>query len=83
MEAKRPGDYPEYMWILLFDFNDEVFGEVECPTKFRDWVGREANVTLMEFKGSVSLCVFGLNQENGVSQRCCVWVMRRESGAVS
>lgn len=35
----------------------------------------------MEYKGSVSVCVF--SQVGGLGQRFCIWVMRHEGGTES
>lgn len=71
--------YSSSRWLVFFDVNNEVFGDVECPDILSDWVGRGPDVNVMEYKGSVSICVSRLDA--GVGQKLCVWVMHSEGGA--
>ncbi|KAM7478473.1 hypothetical protein LguiA_026686 [Lonicera macranthoides] len=80
LEAKRDNSSE---WIVSFDFKNEVFGEFKLPRNFRHGVGKGANVVILEFKGSVSVCAFELTGDYGGSQRCSVWVRRENGGSIS
>uniref|UniRef100_A0A5B6YYN3 F-box domain-containing protein n=1 Tax=Davidia involucrata TaxID=16924 RepID=A0A5B6YYN3_DAVIN len=64
--------------VMSFDLNDEVFREVMLPDNLLDGVGQI--VSLMDFKGSLSLFVFSPEMPS-VSKRCYIWLLR-EYGAV-
>lgn len=76
-------DFKE-VWILSFDFDNEVFDQVKLPDQVCFCLGETAFVHLMEFEGSVSVCVFKVDGSNGmVSEPCCIWMMREEEGTIS
>lgn len=80
--------YLEEVWILSFDFNSEVFGQLKLPDDVRYCLGEEAFFKLMKFEGSLSVCVYRLSDPIGsdsdeLSQPCCIWLMTQEDGIIS
>ncbi|XP_074336415.1 F-box protein CPR1-like [Apium graveolens] len=72
------------LWMLSFDFDGEVFGEVKIPKKVSNCLGVGARFKLLEFEGSLALCVFDVQHSTGVTLHpSCVWLMRQENGVVS
>ncbi|XP_074336429.1 F-box/kelch-repeat protein At3g23880-like [Apium graveolens] len=47
----------EDLWILSFDFETEVFGEFKVPRKVALCLGTNAKFRLMEFEGSLAVCM--------------------------
>lgn len=80
--------YHEEVWILSFDFNNEVFGQLKLSDDVRYCLGEAALFKLMQFEGSLSVCVYKVGDSiggdsNGLSQPCCIWLMRQEDGIIS
>lgn len=74
----------EDLWILSFDFETEVFGDLKVPRKVALCIGTTARFRLMEFEGSLALCVFGVLRNSGVTTRpYLLWLMRQDNGVVS
>ncbi|XP_074337715.1 F-box/kelch-repeat protein At3g23880-like [Apium graveolens] len=82
----------EGVWILWYDFNSEVFGEIKLP----DDVCYEkiADFQLMKFEGSLSVCVryrptkikkslTEIKNKKKLRQRCCIWLISHEDDIVS
>ncbi|KAL8107962.1 hypothetical protein AgCh_024390 [Apium graveolens] len=72
------------LWILSFDFDDEVFGELKVSRNVYNCIGTSALFKLMEFKGSLALCIFDAQCIKGVvSHPYRIWLMRQEKGVIS
>lgn len=70
--------------MLSFDFDTEVFGEVKVPEEVSNCLGVGAGFKLMEFDGSLALCVSNIQVRNGlfiIPYR--IWLMRLDNGVIS
>lgn len=54
------------LWIMSFDFENEVFGELKVPRNVSNCMGASAKFLLMGFEGSLALCV----SKSTSNQRC-------------
>ncbi|XP_017239996.2 F-box/kelch-repeat protein At3g23880-like [Daucus carota subsp. sativus] len=74
---------PEQLRILSFNFDTEEFGELlKLPDEVSSCVGQAAKFKLMEFEGSLCVCVYDI-QYDSPSQLFCIWSMRSENGVIS
>ncbi|KAL8107961.1 hypothetical protein AgCh_024389 [Apium graveolens] len=72
------------LWIMSFDFENEVFGELKVPRNVSNCMGATAKLWLMGFEGSLALCVFDAHQINGVASfPYHLWLMRQENDLIS
>ncbi|KAL1834197.1 hypothetical protein ACET3Z_003848 [Daucus carota] len=72
------------LWILSFDFENEVFGELKVPKIVSKCIGTTALSKLVQFEGSLALCVFDAQStDRGVSYPLRIWLLRKENGVVS
>ncbi|KAL8107945.1 hypothetical protein AgCh_024378 [Apium graveolens] len=79
----RDGDSKD-LWMLSFDFDSEVFGEVKFPKKVSNCLGVDAKFKLKEFEHSLALCVSDVQWSNGVAVNPYhMWLMRQENGVLS
>lgn len=75
----------EGVWILSFDFNSEVFGNIKLPDDVCYSVGEIVDFELMKFEGSLFVCVCDrITTINGMLLRpCCMWLISHKDGIVS
>lgn len=72
------------VWLMSFDFENEVFGLLKLTDDVRYCLGESASFKLMKFRDSLASCVFEINESNGIySQPCHIWLMSHEDGTVS
>lgn len=84
LHTHRLETYSEEVWILSFDFNNEVFGQMKLPDHVRYCFGGTAYFNLMKIEGSLCVCVFSNCVSGDIrTEPCCIWVMRNEDGIVS
>lgn len=82
-ETGRPYNSKD-LWMLSFDFDNEVFGELKFPEKVSNCLGVDAQFELMEFEGSLALFVFDVQCRNGVTiHPLHVWLMMQDNGLIS
>lgn len=80
----HPETYSQEVWILSFDFNNEVFGQRKLPDAVRYCLGETAYFNIMKFEGSLCVCVFDKSIGDTKTQRFCIWLMRNElDGTIS
>lgn len=67
LEVKKPSTQDMWcpfdskdLWMLSFDFDTELFGEVKFPKDVSNCLGVDAIFKLMKFEGSLALCVFNI-----------------------
>ncbi|WOG84290.1 hypothetical protein DCAR_0103473 [Daucus carota subsp. sativus] len=72
-------------YIVYFDFNREVFGQIELPDDVRNCVGLMATFKLMTFESKLAVFVFNDVQEsNGLKlMPSCIWLLSHEDGKFS
>lgn len=91
VEMKQPGTREFYTFkseelrVMSFDFDNEVFGEFKVPDGVPDLFERVAPSRLMQFEGSLALCVSDPKKCNKYAARYpyCIWLMRRDNGVIS
>lgn len=70
--------------LMSFDFENEVFGLLKLTDDVRYCLGESVYFNLMKFKDSLAVCVFQINESNGIySQPCHIWLMSHEDGVIS
>lgn len=71
------------LWMLSFDFDNEVFGELKFSDEVCNCVTKIGQCQLMVFEGSLCLCVFGPEQNNTeIRYPYYIWVMRKEDDGI-
>uniref|UniRef100_A0A162AMU1 F-box domain-containing protein n=1 Tax=Daucus carota subsp. sativus TaxID=79200 RepID=A0A162AMU1_DAUCS len=74
---------PEQLRILSFNFDTEEFGELlKLPDEVSSCVGQATEFRLMEFEGSLCVCVSDIKYDSG-GQLFYIWSMRSENGVIS
>ncbi|XP_017222097.1 F-box/kelch-repeat protein At3g23880-like [Daucus carota subsp. sativus] len=82
-ETGRPYNSKD-LWMLSFDFDNEVFGELKFPENVSNCLGRGSRYKLMEFEGSLSLCVYEVQCCNGVVVHPYrLWLMMQGNGVIT
>ncbi|KAL8107965.1 hypothetical protein AgCh_024393 [Apium graveolens] len=80
-KVRTEGEGRKDVWILSFDFDTEVFGEIKVPDEVSSCIGLSDTHNLMEFEGSLSLCVSGKQgRKKDTSRTYAIWLMRHENG---
>ncbi|XP_074381489.1 F-box/kelch-repeat protein At3g23880-like [Apium graveolens] len=73
------------VWIMSFDFNNEVFGKIKLPNDVCHSLGEVRDFQLMKFEGSLSVCV--RNHLTLIDKKfyrpCCIWLISHNDGVVS
>lgn len=77
--------YGNKLMMLSFDFEEEVFGDFKVPNDVFDSLGIITPFRLMDFEGTLALCVFDVQHCNkSVSKYPYgIWLLRKENDALS
>ncbi|XP_074332791.1 F-box/kelch-repeat protein At3g23880-like [Apium graveolens] len=77
--------YGNKLMMLCFDFDKEVFGDFKVPNDVFDSLGRLTPFRLMDFQGSLALCVLEVQRCNKEKSRYPygIWLLRKENNSVS
>lgn len=85
LDRNGPKSFIEEEYLVYFDFNREVFGQIKLPDDVCKGLGKTADFTLMNFEGKLAVCVYAeIKESNGMKLTpCCIWLMSHEDGKVS